>query len=554
MNIASSSEKYKVLVENAVVGIYIICENRFTYVNSRLAEIFAYSCDEMLEMSPLELTHKEDRGIVEKNIKKRLKNDIENIEYSFRALRKDGEIRNLHVYGTISIIDGKKAIMGTIIDETDKKLATSRLEYLANYDSLTGLYNRYYFNMQSEHIMNQARRNENKIAILLFDIDNFKRINDSLGHKAGDVVLVRTAELVSEVLRDSDSFYRIGGDEFTVIMENFNSTNEVKILVKRIQQALRTSIEVDEFSFHISLSIGVSIYPEHGEDMSALQKSADVAMYQAKKDGKNCFSIFAKDSGSSSKILELEDELYEGLERGEMEIYLQPQIDLKTDYLLGAEALVRWNNPKRGVLAPAVFLPLAKEMGLLYKLDLIMIENVFLLLERYEKLDMLDFTISVNISHALFHHQRFFSIMQKFHHRYTYLCNYMVLELTEDILMVDNAHAIKITKSLKLIGYRLAIDDFGTGYSSFGHLKMMPIHELKIDRGFIRDIAHESKDKAIVKAIVDMGHTLDLTVVAEGAEDREQVKLLKEMNCDVVQGYFYSKPVTVEDFQNRWLV
>jgi len=554
MNISDSNDKYRVLVEYAVVGVYIICKGKFTYVNERLASIFGYTSDEVIGMSSLELTHEDDKHIVQSNASKRLSGEVNSIEYSFKGVTKDGSIKYIHVYGTMSELDKEQVIIGTLIDETEKQLANNELTRLANYDSLTGLFNRHYFNLQFEHIMKQAKRHNNKLALILFDIDNFKRINDSLGHKAGDIVLIKIAEIVKKVLRDSDSFYRIGGDEFTVIMENFNSTNEVKILIGRIQEALKTSIEVDELSFHISLSIGVSIFPEHGVDMATLQKSADIAMYQAKKDGKNRASLFAKNSGSSLKVLELENELYEGLERGELEIYLQPQIDLNTEHLVGAEALVRWKHPNRGILTPNIFLPLAQEMGLLYKLDLIMIENTYLLLEKYDKLGVLNFTISVNISNALFHHQRFFSIMQRFQQKYSYLCQYMQLELTEDILMVDNNHAIEIIKSLQLIGYKLAIDDFGTGYSSFSYLKMMPIDELKIDRAFIRDIAEDEKDRAIVEAIVNLGHTLNLRVLAEGAEEIEQVELLKDMKCDVVQGYFYSKPMPVEEFETKWLL
>jgi len=554
MSISDRDDKYRILVEHSVVGVYIISEGKFTYVNERLASIFSYRSEEIIGMSPLDLTHADDKDIVELNGKKRLSGKVNSIEYSFKGITKDGKSKYIHVFGTMSEVDGNKSIIGTLIDETEKQLVNNELTRLANYDSLTGLFNRHYFNLQFEHIMKQATRHNNKLALILFDIDNFKRINDSLGHKAGDVVLIKTAEIVKKVLRDSDSFYRIGGDEFTVIMENFHSTNEVQILIGRIQEALKTSIEVDELSFHISLSIGISIFPEHGADIDTLQKSADIAMYQAKKDGKNRASIFAKNSGSSSKIIELENELYEGLDRGELEIYLQAQVDLKTEKLLGAEALVRWNHPSRGILTPNIFLPLAQEMGLLYKLDLIMIENTYILLEKYDKLGILNFTISVNISNALFHHQRFFSIMQKFQQRYSYLCQYMQLELTEDILMVDNKHAIKIIKSLQLIGYKLAIDDFGTGYSSFSHLKMMPIDELKIDRAFIRDIAEDEKDRAIVEAIVNLGHTLNLRVLAEGAEKREQVELLKEMGCDVVQGYYYSKPITVPEFETKWLL
>jgi len=553
MNNLKSDDKYQVMVENALVGIYIICDNKFTYVNKRLALITGYSQEELIGMSPLTLVHEDDMQRVTLNIQRRLAMHKDAMEYSFKGVSKSGEVRYARVFGTAVEMEDKKAIIGTLIDETEKTVINNELKHLANYDSLTGLFNRYYFNLQFEHIMKQASRHGNKVALILFDIDNFKRINDSLGHKAGDSVLIKTAELVQEVLRSSDSFYRIGGDEFTVIMENFHSVNEVEILIKRIQKALKTSIEVDELSFHISLSIGISIFPEHGEDIETLQKSADIAMYQSKKDGKNRVSIFAKDSGSSSKILELEDELYEGIDRGELEVYLQPQIDLQTNKLLGAEALVRWNHPTRGLLAPAAFLPLAQEMGLLYKLDLIMIENAYLLLDKYDRDGVLDFTISVNVSNALFHHQRFFSIMQKFQQRYTYLCQHMQLELTEDILMVDNSHAIKIIKSLQLIGYKLAIDDFGTGYSSFSHLKMMAIDELKIDRIFIKDIAKDEKDRAIVEAIVNLGHTLNLTVLAEGAEDADQVHLLKEMKCDIVQGYYFSKPMCIEDFEEKYL-
>jgi len=553
MNIVND-DKYRVMVEKALVGVYTIYNDKFTYVNEKLSLITGYTKEELLTMSPLEFVHEDDKEKVATNIQKRLEKNESAMEYSFKGITKNAEIRYVRVFGSAVEIDNQKAIIGTLIDETEKTVINNELEYLVNYDSLTGLFNRYYFNLQFEHIMQQAKRYDTKLALILFDIDNFKRINDSLGHKAGDEVLVQTAKLVQNVLRDSDSFYRIGGDEFTVLMENFNSAKEVEILIRRIQQSLKTSIEVEELSFHISLSIGVSIFPEHGEDIETLQKSADIAMYQAKQDGKNCFNIFAKENGNSSKILELENELYDGLERGELESYLQPQIDLQTNKLLGVEALVRWKHPTRGLLSPAAFLPLAQEMGLLYKLDLIMIEDAYKLLEKYDRLGLLNFTISVNISNALFHHQRFFSIMQRFQQKYTYLCSSMKLELTEDILMVDNSRAITVIKSLQLIGYKLAIDDFGTGYSSFSHLKMMPIDELKIDRAFICDIAKNEKDRAIVEAIVNLGHTLGLRIVAEGAEDKNQVEFLKEMKCDVVQGYYFSKPLKVEDFESEWLL
>lgn len=553
MDILNSNEKFRIMIEHSVVGAYIVADDKICYANEALADIFGYSSDEIIGMSPLELTHKDDRGLVQRNISKSILNMVKSLEYSTKGIKKDGSINYIHVYGILSEIDSKQYIIGTIIDETEKTLAANELEKLVNYDSLTSLFNRHYFNTHFNHLMKQASRYENKLALLLFDIDNFKRINDSLGHKAGDTVLIKTAELISEVLRDSDSFFRIGGDEFTIIVEKFSSVNEIKILTKRIQQALKTSIEIDDLSFHISLSIGIALFPEHGSTIESLQKSADIAMYQSKQNGKNRFSIFAQESGSSSKLLELEDEFYVALTENELEVFLQPQVNLKTNKLVGVEALVRWNHPKRGMLLPGVFLPLAQEMGLLYKLDLAVIEDSFTLLKKYDGLGLLNFTISVNISNALFHHQRFFSIMKKFQTKYTYLCRHIKLELTEDILMVDNHHANKIIKSLKLIGYKMAIDDFGTGFSSLSNLKMMDIDELKIDRAFIKDIIHDKNDKAIVQAIIVMGHQLDLKVLAEGAEDASQILVLKSMNCDIVQGYYYNKPMCISDFEQKWL-
>jgi diguanylate cyclase (GGDEF)-like protein/PAS domain S-box-containing protein len=547
-------DKYKTMVENALVGVFIISDDKFTYANRTLSMITGYSQEELLGMNPLDFVHKDDYERVARNMQKRLEDDEKATEYSFKGVTKDNEIKYARVLGTLVEIEGEKAIIGTLIDETEKSVINNELQYLVNYDSLTGLFNRYYFNLQFEHLLLQASRSESQLAIILFDIDNFKRINDSLGHKAGDEVLVQTAHLINKVLRESDSFYRIGGDEFVIVMEKIHTASEVEILARRIQQSLKTSIEVEDHSFHISLSMGIAIFPEHGESIASLQKSADIAMYKAKKDGKNCFNIFSHESSNSSKLLKLENEFYEGIERGELEIYLQPQIELTSEKLIGAEALVRWKHPTKGILAPALFLPLAQEMGLLYKLDLIMIEKTFKLLERYDKIGILDFTLSVNISNALFHHQRFFSIMQKFQQRYSYFTQYIKLELTEDILMVDNNRTIKMIKSLRLIGYKLAIDDFGTGYSSFSHLKKLPIDELKIDREFIKDITKNKKDRAIVETIVNLGHTLELTVLAEGAEDEEEIALLKDMKCDIVQGYYYSKPICVAEFEKNYLV
>jgi len=554
MEILDTNDKFKILVETAVVGIYIIQDGKFTYVNDRLASIFGYQAEEIIgHLSPLDLTAPSDRERVVELIKKRVSGKIKSIEYTFEGLKKNGEQLYIRVLGT-TIERGKhKAIIGTLIDETQQVLAEKELERLANYDSLTGLHNRNYFSLHVGHCIEKSKRDKTKMALFVFDIDNFKRINDSLGHSAGDKVLVELANRLKKVLRKCDLFFRLGGDEFSIVVENYHSVYELKVLLKRIQHALRKAVVIEEMSLHISVSVGISLFPEHAEDLESLQKTADIAMYTAKKSGKNRFSFFAQERVDSVKVLELENELFDAIKNNELQTYLQPQVDLHTAKLLGAEALVRWDHPTRGVLAPFIFLQLAEEIGMLYKLDLLMIENVFSLLKRYKKMGKLDFKISVNISNALFHHNVFLVTMQEYQKQYPELISHIILELTENIVMIDDTSAYENIKFLKSLGYKMSIDDFGTGYSSLSHLKSMDIDELKIDRAFIRDISEDENDKAIVQAIVVMGHTLGLDVLAEGVETKEQLDILESINCDIIQGYYFDKPLSIEDFEKKWI-
>ncbi|WP_201352995.1 putative bifunctional diguanylate cyclase/phosphodiesterase [Hydrogenimonas urashimensis] len=553
VGLLDSDEKFRALVEHAVVGIYIIQNGRFSYVNERLAEIFGYEQHELIGKSNLDLTHPDDRDLATKNIRKRIEGHEESIEYSFRGVTKGGEIKYIRVFGSVFGSTGERAIIGTLIDETETVIAKQQLEKLANYDTLTGLYNRHVFVDEFRRAVALGNRRGHKVALIVFDIDNFKRINDSLGHKAGDRLLEIIGERIARILRKTDLFARIGGDEFAIIVEDYLNLEEIGVLIGRIQNAVHNAVEIEGLSLHISISLGVSLFPEHGRDIETLQKAADIALYEAKKNGKNRFAFFAHNSDVMFDNIQMENELFEAIDKKELMIHLQPQIDLKSGDICGAEALIRWNHSQKGIIPPDRFLPLARELGILYKIDTFVIESVLEMLERWKEACRFCPVVSVNISSALFHHQRFLPTMKEMRRRYGVICESVELELTEDILIENERHAYLLIKALKSLGFKLSIDDFGTGFSSLSHLKMLEVDKLKIDRSFIEDIAGNPNDMAIVKSIIVMGHTLGLAIVAEGVESEGQRTILESIGCDIIQGYLYSKPLPVEAFEKMWL-
>jgi diguanylate cyclase (GGDEF)-like protein/PAS domain S-box-containing protein len=545
--------KFHALVESSFVAIYIMKDGKFIYTNKKFQDLFEYSEDEMHNKTAIELTHPDDVALVMKKLKERADTIGLGTEYTFRGIKKSGKLLDAHVYGSSFLLDNEKAIIGTLIDDTEKNQDKKQLEKLANFDTLTQLFNRNYFNTQLEHSINLAKRYKQKVALFLFDIDNFKRVNDSLGHIAGDTIIQQIAHRISKILRDSDTFCRIGGDEFTLIIENFKTINDLTSLVGKIENVMEEGIKIDDITFHISLSIGVSIFPQNAETPIQLQKTADMSMYEAKKNGKNCSVFYHKKDIEKTDKIKLEDELFKAYENKEIELYLQPQISVDNEKLIGAEALIRWNHPTEGILSPIVFLEIAEEVGLLYKLDLFMLEKALEILRRYNKIDEFDFTISVNVSNALFMHQKFIPTLKELVFKYKEESKFIQLELTEHIAMNYEVHSMKTIKALKYLGFKLSVDDFGTGYSSLNHLKMLDIDELKIDKSFIDDITIDKVDRSIVKAIIGMCKALSLKTVAEGVENKMQLDILKELECDIIQGYYYSKPVSLKAFEAKWL-
>jgi diguanylate cyclase (GGDEF)-like protein/PAS domain S-box-containing protein len=548
-----SDEKFRALVEHAVVGIYILQEGGFSYVNERLAQIFGYRREELIGRSNLDLTYEEDRELAAENVRKRIEGQVDSVEYTFRGVTKSGEIRYIHVYGTVFHYEGERAIIGTLIDETETVRAKQELERLANYDDLTSLFNRRVFESEFARVVELGKRRGHKVALILLDVDNFKRINDSLGHRIGDSVLRQIAERFRGVLRRSDFLARLGGDEFAIIIEDYDSLDEIGTFIQRLQKAMQASFRVGKFDLRLSVSIGISLYPQHGERVEILQQAADIALYEAKKSGKNRYAFFASNADLLVEKIRMENELATALDKEEIEVHFQPQVEMDNGRLCGAEALVRWRHPTRGLLMPDRFLPLAEESGILYRLDLYVLEHSLTLMERWREKTDHCMTISVNVSNALFHHQEFLNEVRGLSSRYQEcFCN-LELELTEDILIESGSYASHLIHALKLQGFRLAIDDFGTGHSSLSNLKKLSVDKIKIDQSFIEDAVENENDQTIVEAIIVMAHALNLTVLAEGVENEAQWDLLKRLGCDAVQGYHLDRPLPEEIFVRKWL-
>ena len=549
------ADMFYALVENSFVAIYVIKNGKVVYTNKKFCDVFGYTQDEMKHIDTDSLVYPEDFNMVVSNLQEREKNLGLGIEYSFRGVKKSGEIIDLHVYGSsVQLYDGSHAIIGILTDETERNRDKAELEKLASRDTLTELYNRNHFNSELKRMVSKAKREQSSLALILFDIDNFKRVNDSLGHHAGDKIIQETARKVATVLRDTDSFYRIGGDEFTIIIESYKQKEDIVSLLHRIDDVMSQSIEIENIAFHISLSIGIALYPQDAQDEVTLQKRADLAMYEAKSQGKNTYVFYHGNSLEMELKVAQEDELFCAFERGEFELFLQPQVSSKETILLGSEALIRWVHPSQGIINPEHFLPLAQEIGLLYKLDLFMLERALQLLHKYKNEGKKLFRISVNISNALFMHQKFVESVEQLALRYKQEVVFVELELTENITMKNETYSKEIIDRLKSYGFEISIDDFGTGYSSLSHLKLLEINELKIDKSFIDDIVTDQTDRSIVKAIIEMCKALCLKSVAEGVENEQQFKILQEMGCDVIQGYYFSKPLPSGEFEKYWLV
>jgi diguanylate cyclase (GGDEF)-like protein len=433
----------------------------------------------------------------------------------------------------------------------EKAQADQRIEYLASHDSLTNLPNREMFNGMLRRAIDAAQRYERRFAVLFIDLDRFKIINDSLGHDAGDMLLVEIGERLRKALRSSDVVARLGGDEFVVILEEAAEQHEVERIATELLSVLSQPMQLSGHECHTTASIGIAMYPSDGSDLQTLTKNADMAMYLAKEDGKNGFRFFTKEIKSQSiERLTLESALRRALERDQFSLHYQPKIDMVSGQITGVEALLRWNHPELGLVSPGQFIPLAEETGLIVPIGRWVLKEACAQNMAWQRRGLRPVTMAVNLS------PRQFADVHLLHDVDEALLAsgmspvLLQLEVTESMVMRNVSRAIKVLDAIQSRGIRLAIDDFGTGYSSMSLMKQFPIDTIKIDRSFVRDLPIDTEDQAIAQAIISMGKALGMTVIAEGVETVEQEAFLRSHACDEMQGFLFSKPLPAREMAN----
>jgi diguanylate cyclase (GGDEF)-like protein len=434
--------------------------------------------------------------------------------------------------------------LGNFERAEEKKRADERVLYLATHDGLTDLPNRVMFSQLFEQSIRLARRNSRKCAVLFIDLDRFKLINDSLGHAAGDMLLVEVANRLRGCVRESDVVARLGGDEFVVILEHSADRDEIAAVARKILTALLPPVVLAGHECRTTGSVGIAIYPDDGSDSQTLTKNADIAMYLAKEEGKNDFRFFrAEIKNQSIEQLILETHLRHALELGQFELHYQPKLEVATGQINGVEALLRWTHPELGNLPPMQFIPLAEETGLIIPIGRWVLQTACAQNMAWQQDGLPAISMAVNLSPRQFLDENLLTDIDEVLASTGLPAHLLQLEITESMVMQNVDRAIKLLDEIQSRGVRLAIDDFGTGYSSMSLMKQFPIDTIKIDRSFVRDLENSTQDRAIAKAIINMGKALGLTVVAEGVETTEQDAFLRGHACDELQGYLFSKPV-----------
>ena len=470
----------------------------------------------------------------------------------FVVQRKDGSVFPAFVTDSPVCDDDGVPIgmIGVSVDISERKQLEQRLLHQAFHDALTGLPNRNLFLDRTRHALSLSRRNDQAVAVLFLDLDNFKIVNDSLGHDVGDQLLVTVAERILGCLREGDTAARLGGDEFAVLLENLDTAGAAAVVAQRLLEALRSPLNLGGHEMFVTPSIGIAIGTASAELAENLLRDADVAMYTAKRNGRARFEIFEPAMGSTAlERLELEQDLRRAIERDELALHYQPVVDLSEGSLAGFEALLRWDHPTRGRIAPDVFIPVAEETGLVVPIGSWALRTACHQLRDWQHAwpDSQGINISVNLSGRQFKEPGLAKLVAQVLRETGLAPGCLNLEITETIMMADEVGTSAVLRELEQLGVTLAIDDFGTGYSSFGMLRHFPVDTLKIDRSFVDELGAGSDDSVIVAGVVGLAHGLGLRVVAEGVETLGQLERLHDLGCDLGQGYYFARPLPAVD-------
>ena len=472
-------------------------------------------------------------------------------DFAYQMETRPGEVHWFSISGKPIIEDGIfKGYRGTGTDITAKHEAEQKIQFLAYHDPLTGLPNRVLLEDRLQQAIALAERGHHGLALVFMDLDNFKKINDSLGHAAGDALLQEVATRLKRCVRDTDTISRQGGDEFVLVLGGLHGSEGSLPVLTKIMESLQAPFVCEGNELSTSASMGVALYPQDGDNFDILRKKADMAMYRAKEAGRSTYRFFdeAMDEEAIEHLL-MRSGLRRAIERGEFVLHYQPQIDIASGQVVGVEALLRWEHPEFGLVAPGRFIPVAEESGLIVPIGAWVIEEACRQAMAWRRAGLPELVMAVNLSAAQFRRNGIEDTVARALQHSGLVPALLELELTESILLQDVEQVLATVQRLKQLGVQLAIDDFGTGYSSLSYLKRFDIDKLKIDQSFIRDLASDPDDAAIVRAIIQMAHSLGLRAIAEGVETAELLQQLRSFGCDEAQGYHYARPMPAADFE-----
>lgn len=538
----ASEQNMGVILNTVSVGLIILCRGKILFCNESLAQMLDLRRSDILRLSLEELLNPEYTDFLNHHIENlqlyNYSNDIIEIplNHNNTMLWTEFKIQN-------TIFDGKQCVIASINDITQRKEAEKNVHHMAYYDQLTGLPNRYSLEDKVSFEINRTRRHKTKLAFLFIDLDRFKTINDSLGHHIGDQLLKEVANRLKTCIRSTDFITRQGGDEFVILLTDLNKAEQALPVLSKIQHAFERPIILEENELFVSCSIGVCLFPEDGESLEDILKHADLAMYQAKKAGGGGFKFFTSNMQSMIKNrLQLETHLRYAITENQFSLHYQPIIDSRTNQTVSAEALIRWDHPSMGRISPAEFIPLAEETGLIIQIGEWVIKEVCRQQKDWLSKDI-SVRVAINLSPLQFKSPNLIETIESSLLHYNIPSRMIKLEVTEGCLMDDIPASIELLSKFQEKGIDILVDDFGTGYSSLSYLQKLPINCLKIDQSFVRDLEINDGNDAIVQAIIAMGNSLSLDLIAEGVETVEELNWLKKNNCNNIQGYYFSKPM-----------
>ncbi len=555
-----SEKLHRYLVNSSPDIVYMLDDKgRFTFVNDCIVKVLGYNKDELIGMHHEDIVFMEDTEQARYVFNERRTGERapRNVELRLKCKDKDRSPKYF-VTNTIPIEltatgvyrnkeSGKSQFIGTYgvaRDITDRKEAERTINFQAYHDLLTRLPNRALFKDRLNLAVAQAKRSSQRLAVMFLDLDRFKLVNDTLGHIFGDELLQAVSHRLQQCLREGDTLARFGGDEFTLLLPQIYGQEDAEAICKKIIHMLREPFYVEGHELYVTISIGVAMYPHDGTNMDVLVKNADIAMYHIKGRGKNDYQFFSREMNDVSiQRLSLERDMRKAVEDEQFVLHYQPQVDVVTGKITAVEALIRWQHPKLGIIAPSDFISVAEDTGLILPIGEWAIRNACETLRRWRDDGTSDVRMAVNLSALQVEHRSFVKTLVKILKDFGLSGKDLELEITENLIMQDMENTVQKLIQLTGSGIQIAIDDFGTGYSSLSYLQKLPIHTLKIDRSFVHEIKSNPEEACIVDAIIAMAKGLKLNLIAEGVETEEQVKYLHKRGCSEMQGFFFGKPI-----------